>query len=220
VSAVRAGTVDELARLLHGRHAGLALAARLTLERLTNDDSRTVAAAAIASLGVQTQPGQALVDPTPLPAPRTAVTTRPEAEPELSEGARPGAQQEASLSKAAPTPLPTPTASTGGAVVGSAAELPLTPIGVDRRPASQARDERRLPVVGGLAILGAALTIVGLFPAYAEGVRLASDSESWYASDNIWYAGIVAALVLRPPGGSGSVVSRRVNSEWRRRRRA
>jgi hypothetical protein len=110
---------------VHGRHAGLALAARLTLERLTNDDSRTVAAAATASLGVQTQPGQALVDLTPLPAPRTAV----------------------------------------------------------------------------------------------KGVRLASDSESGYA-DNIWYAGIVAALVLRPPGGSGSVVSRRVNSEWQRRRRA
>ena len=49
-AAVRAAAVQELAQLLHGRHAGLALAARLALERLTEDDSRTVAAAATASL--------------------------------------------------------------------------------------------------------------------------------------------------------------------------
>jgi Caspase domain len=48
--AVRAGVVRELERLLHGPHEGMALAARLTLEELTNDDSRSVAAAALAAV--------------------------------------------------------------------------------------------------------------------------------------------------------------------------
>jgi hypothetical protein len=47
---VREGAVRELARLAHGRHAGMALAAREALERLSHDDSRTVAAAAEAAL--------------------------------------------------------------------------------------------------------------------------------------------------------------------------
>jgi hypothetical protein len=58
-AAVRAAAVQELARLLNGRHAGLALAAQQTLQRLTGDDSRTVAAAATAALGTQALPMQA-----------------------------------------------------------------------------------------------------------------------------------------------------------------
>ncbi|MBF8193077.1 caspase family protein, partial [Nonomuraea sp. K274] len=46
IPKIRAGAVDELARLRHSRHAGLALAARLTLEALADDDSRMVSAAA------------------------------------------------------------------------------------------------------------------------------------------------------------------------------
>ncbi len=63
-AAVRGAAVQELARLLQGRHAGLALAARQTLERMAGDpsrslapdDSRTVAAAAAAVLGRETPP--------------------------------------------------------------------------------------------------------------------------------------------------------------------
>jgi sugar lactone lactonase YvrE len=47
---VRAAAVQELAQVLRGRHAGMTLAARLALEQLTDDDSRTVAAAASAAL--------------------------------------------------------------------------------------------------------------------------------------------------------------------------
>jgi hypothetical protein len=50
LAGVRAGAVDELARLLSGRHQGLALAARQALETLADDDSRTVVAAASAAL--------------------------------------------------------------------------------------------------------------------------------------------------------------------------
>jgi len=50
LAGVRAGAVQELTRLLPGRHAGQALAVRMALERLAQDDSRTVAAAAAAAL--------------------------------------------------------------------------------------------------------------------------------------------------------------------------
>jgi hypothetical protein len=51
LAGVRAGAVDELARLLSGRHQGLSLAARRALEALLDDDSRSVAASASAALG-------------------------------------------------------------------------------------------------------------------------------------------------------------------------
>jgi Caspase domain len=63
LAAVRAAAVQEVTRLLTGRHAGLALGARLALERLTNDDSRTVANAAAAALGSQTQSPAAVTAP-------------------------------------------------------------------------------------------------------------------------------------------------------------
>lgn len=50
LAGVRAGAVNELARLLTGRHQGFALAARQALETLADDDSRSVAAAASAIL--------------------------------------------------------------------------------------------------------------------------------------------------------------------------
>lgn len=56
LASVRLGAVQELEPLLHGRHQGLALAARLTLEQLTDDDSRTVSAAATATLGTEEPP--------------------------------------------------------------------------------------------------------------------------------------------------------------------
>jgi hypothetical protein len=63
LAGVRGGAVQELAAVLRGRHAGMALAARLALEQLTEDDSRAVAAAATAALGGQPLP----VPPRPAP---------------------------------------------------------------------------------------------------------------------------------------------------------
>ena len=56
LASVRLGGVQELELLLHGRHQGLALAARLTLRQMTDDDSRTVSAAAAAALGTAEPP--------------------------------------------------------------------------------------------------------------------------------------------------------------------
>ena len=58
LAGVRAGAVSELARLVDGRHQGLALAARKALEDLTEDDSRSVAAAATAALASAPAPPQ------------------------------------------------------------------------------------------------------------------------------------------------------------------
>src|SRR5207249_1566712 len=63
---VRAGAVRELERVLLSTHAGLALAAKLALEGLAQDDSRTVSAAAEAALGA---PGQRAPVPAPVAAP-------------------------------------------------------------------------------------------------------------------------------------------------------
>jgi hypothetical protein len=51
LAGVRAGAIEELARLVTGRHQGLALAARQALRGLADDDSRAVVAAAAAVLG-------------------------------------------------------------------------------------------------------------------------------------------------------------------------
>jgi ABC-type glycerol-3-phosphate transport system substrate-binding protein len=73
IAGIRAAAVPELTRLLHSRHAGLALAARQTLERLTNDDSRMVSAAATAALGLQVQPAPPEPAPPRLELSATAV---------------------------------------------------------------------------------------------------------------------------------------------------
>jgi hypothetical protein len=79
LAGVRAGTVGELARLAEGRHQGLALAAQRALTDLTDDDSRTVAAAATAALaGV------------PAPPPPEPTPSRPVREPVVEPGPEPG----------------------------------------------------------------------------------------------------------------------------------
>jgi len=87
LAGVRGGAVQELTRLLQGRHAGLALAARRALERIAHDDSRTVAAAAASALAASDSdrawakiPGPAPVHPQPSPVspeerPAVAATT-------------------------------------------------------------------------------------------------------------------------------------------------
>ena len=94
--SVRSSAVSELGRLLRGRHAGLSLAARRGLEQLTADDSRSVAAAASATLAA-------------FPTQRT-----PELPDEFAATASSSQQQEASATKTvdaprrAPPPKPKP----------------------------------------------------------------------------------------------------------------
>jgi hypothetical protein len=74
LATVRAASVHELKRVLNGRHAGRALSAQLALQRLAEDDSRRVAAAAAAALGLQPttpEPRPTTPEPRP-PMPRAA----------------------------------------------------------------------------------------------------------------------------------------------------
>ncbi|MEV0288407.1 caspase family protein [Kribbella sp. NPDC050820] len=72
LATVRVGAVQELAGLLQGRNAGLALAARVALERLADDDSRSVAAAATAALSAAAPGPRPQPEPRPEPRPEPA----------------------------------------------------------------------------------------------------------------------------------------------------
>ena len=94
--SVRSSAVSELGRLLRGRHAGLSLAARRGLEQLTADDSRSVAAAASATLAAfPTQRAPELPD-------EFAATASSSRQPEAS------TTKTVDAPRTAPTPKPKP----------------------------------------------------------------------------------------------------------------
>lgn len=99
--SVRLGVVSELERLLHGSHAGLALAAKQALKKLTEDDSRTVSAAAIDLLGKKRHAS------TPPPAPQQAPTIVPSPPAEPSPAATPPTAAAPAPVRAKP-PVPEP----------------------------------------------------------------------------------------------------------------
>ena len=198
-AAIRAAAVQELVRLLQGRHAGLALAARLALQRLSEDDSRAVVAAATEALVAQTPPApptptpptlalsatvavRAQIDPQPLTASDAVSTTHPEAPTERPEEVGPGA-----------APASTPTTSPDRAVAAPAAE---PAIGVDHRAARRRGADSRVLVAGQLAIVGAAVSVVGLFQAYVYTDSLwhgrsAIAEMRWYALYLLAQAGLI-----------------------------
>ena len=79
MTGMRIGAVHELTRLLGSRHAGMALAARLALEHLVDDDSRIVSAAATEALTAGPKPETAA--PSPKTGPELRVYSRPASPP-------------------------------------------------------------------------------------------------------------------------------------------
>jgi hypothetical protein len=71
IAQIRLGAVEELERLLGGGHAGLALAARQALERLSEDESHTVSTRAGAALAAPGLPPSPWDEPPPPPRPAT-----------------------------------------------------------------------------------------------------------------------------------------------------
>ena len=118
-AGVRAGAVPELARLLRNRHAGLALAARLTLERLTQDDSRATSAAATAALQAHPPPP----------------TTPPSVEGAQHASAAPAAPAPAATEAAAPEAAATELSGTELAAPELAAMEPAVPESPATEPA-------------------------------------------------------------------------------------
>ncbi|MEV4582629.1 caspase family protein [Nonomuraea jabiensis] len=103
IAKIREGTIGELERLRHSRHAGLALAARLALEELAHDDSRSVSAAASRALGhPAAQPAaQPAVQPAVQPAAQP--TIQPAVQPEILPDDA-GRETSADAGRAAPLP--------------------------------------------------------------------------------------------------------------------
>ncbi|MEV1240072.1 caspase family protein [Nonomuraea sp. NPDC049750] len=191
IAKIRAGAVGELERLRHSRHEGLALAARLALEALADDDSRLVSGAATKALGAAaTTPGVAkrangpaepvgAAHKTPKPATPTPLTPAP------------APPTPAPLTPASPPLTPTPTPPTP-APPTPATLTPATSTVVPAAPASPAARSSRWPVLVRVLALLAALLLVST-PMSALATPIAS----------IWLALLVTAAVLvglLPPG--------------------
>jgi hypothetical protein len=184
LSGIRAGAVGELGRLLNSRHGGLALAAKLALERLANDDSRSVSAEAAAVLGPPA-PAPATV-PTPAPiAPATLVRAATTAPSECQ--AAPPRERPPAIEPVVSAPMPPAPAPTG--------------------PARPRRSRARSAVTRvGLAVSAAALAVGWssvLRDSHYGGQR---DISLWTLRDvqTIWGWSLIAAvlvLVLAAPGG-------------------
>ena len=189
-AGVRAGVVPELARLLRSRHAGLALAARLTLERLADDDSRTTAATAAAALAVGTaedpaasqpaaEPAQSELVAEPPPAPKVAATTTRAAATPAPTGlvaeppsAAPASAAPAGTEAAAQPPAP---AAHGESRTAAATAAPST-------AAPPAAEERAFQVAGWLAVAGAVLMGFGLLLPFQWSSNLIKDQDTFALS--------------------------------------
>jgi hypothetical protein len=201
-AGVRAGVVPELARLLRSRHAGIALAARLALERLADDDSRTTSATATAALAAAEAPPQPGVAPAP-PASRSEPTpAQPAADPAHADPAADMAPSEPSAEPVQPEPVadaplaaaatarptatqaPTthaPTAPTRSSADPAtvrrpvAAPSPAEPADTGPSRRSEEVGERALQVAGWLAIVAAVVMGNGLLLPYQWGANLIDD---------------------------------------------
>ncbi len=197
IAGVRAGAVQELARLLRSRHAGLALAARLALEHMADDDSRTVGAAAAEVLAaareqeisVPKRPDSRLEKPagrvdepagsveTKAPAPTVVAPHRVEAR---RAEARP-VEARGALVTPPPVSVPRPP------------EDPVVSAAAEPAPPAEAAGwaDRRLRAVCTTAIVGAALLILSLFPTSYE-----NNTDTLMAYPNVrWYAIILGPVI-------------------------
>jgi len=99
------------------------------------------------------------------PAPPKAATSHAEAASEAARRTQPEPRQDTALPQGSAAPAP-------DAASGEAATASLPHAARQRRGGSQVRSTSRLLVAGGLAVLGAVLTIVALFPTFTGQVRL------------------------------------------------
>jgi hypothetical protein len=172
---VRVAAVHELARLIHGRHVGLALGARQALERLIDDDSRRVAAEAATALDEgnvtnavepdESDAGDGIEPVTP-PQPLTSTPSEPVAAP----GTIVKPAVEPDESDLAPAPERSKPATRAAEV-----NAPISATTDD--PARASRANVRLLLAGVLTIGGAALTVGSIFP-YFAAYNAISDSST------------------------------------------
>ena len=156
LGGIRLGAVHELERLLGVRHAGLALAARQTLERLRDDDSRAIAAASAAALDSHPVPPASTGEP---PAPPVEPPAPPVAPPPAREPVAPAIEPVAAKPEPAlPVVDPEPTTSRP-----------------DGRPAITERPARRRIAPPGRPRLALLLVVALGLAAVAVGVTYGRD---------------------------------------------
>ena len=143
-AGVRAGAVPELARLLLSRHGGLALAARSTLERLADDDSRATSATAAEALTAQppVEPLAAEPPPTALRAPEPVP-----AEPVAAEAVAAEAVPAAPVPAALPAAEPVAAEAQPGQVLAPEPAPPPPPLAPSAEPEPASSAPRRAPDV-------------------------------------------------------------------------
>ncbi|MGN6678882.1 MAG: caspase family protein [Streptosporangiaceae bacterium] len=208
LAAVRNAAVQELSRLLRGKHAGRVLAARQALEELTSDDSRTVAAAAAEALGGK-KPSPAEVEPAEVEPPEdepaevepaeSILVAAPEPVPEPEPGPEP--EPEPAPRSEPETPEPTSTSRSEPEPTQQEAEPARQPSSeiaqpvaapAPQEPTSPGRVGDGLLVAGGLvAIAGAILLLISVFLPFLGSTPLSTYAAN--TSENVISA--VAAAV-------------------------
>jgi hypothetical protein len=160
IARIRLGAVEELEQLLDGDHAGLALAARTTLERLAADDSQLVSSKVKTVLA-----GRPVEEPEPPPAVPALVTA-----PEPAAAASPAPTL-------APTPPPTtrPVHTPAGPAPTQAPPR-AAPTRPARRPAPSqpkppSRPERRRRSRAALALAAVSTVVVVVLVLALNGLR-------------------------------------------------
>lgn len=198
-ASVRLAVVSELGRLAVGRHEGRALAARLTLERLTLDDSRMVSEAAAATLAEQATA-----------APETEAAGASHARP-ADDGSVVAAPDTTAGPKSGPArtpdrPAATPRVTTAKAptVVGPP-DTAATPDGSRTIAAGADRPDAgsRFVVAGALTALGAVLWLAALFPPFVvdsggTGYTIVDAAGAGYSVIMLAGLGAAAALLFVP----------------------
>jgi Caspase domain len=219
LAAVRNAAVQELSRLLRGKHAGRALAAQQALEELTSDDSRSVAAAAGEALS--TLPAPDLAEPEPAdPEPARHEPAQPELakgvevpEPEPVDEAEHGEHEKDSSTRSAAKHA----AGHKGAAQEHRAEPELEPPTAEPQQPSpedvaqpvmaasakgpdlapRQRGDGLLIAAGLVAIAGAIVLLISVFPPFLDGSPLfARFANTWQNVLEAVAAGVAGCFLL------------------------
>ncbi|MFC5834388.1 caspase family protein [Nonomuraea insulae] len=224
IAAIRAGTVDELARLRHSRHAGLALAARLALEGLAHDDSRMVSAAADRTLGAAPQPSApSPVTSPPVTVPPAAsaagaptpptVTPAPEAIPAtVTKGTRPetisptATKGTSALAEGEGTALPAAASPVAARTVPKDTEVGQPAPGAVSHERVTGRRRRQPLALRGLALASALLLVVGPMGASPAMPRFAGPFAGTFPTWILLLVASAIAVAFLPDGRGRPVV--------------
>ncbi len=180
--SIRSGAVRELGRLLRGRHAGLALAARHGLEQLSGDDSRSVSASASATLAtfptqrtpdlmtdITAAAGETAQESTPSPAPvdvgvPSSDSKAPQAAPESPPLEDLPTESTTTTTPTGPTREAEPSSDAPPTTGADRAERRMNPASPRRRTPAEYPRVVKLAVTGiaGLALVAAAVLIYAL----------------------------------------------------------